>query len=67
MNRRRQAGLSLVELLVSSAIGLMVIAAAGKIYVDSMINSQVQSELEGMQQNARFALNQIVNDTKRSG
>jgi Tfp pilus assembly protein PilW len=44
-----------------------LIAGGSKIYVTSKVNKQIQSDLEGMQQNARYALDQIVRDIRRSG
>ncbi len=64
---RTGAGLSLIELLISTVIGMIVIAAGGKLYVDSRFNSRIQDDLSGMQQNARFALDLLSRDIRRAG
>ena len=64
---RTEAGLSLIELLISTVIGMIVIAAGGKLYVDSRLNSRIQDDLSGMQQNARFALDMLSRDIRRAG
>lgn len=64
---RTEAGLSLIELLISTVIGMIVIAAGGKLYVDSRFNSRIQDDLSGMQQNARFALDVLSRDIRRAG
>jgi type IV pilus assembly protein PilW len=67
MSRRRQAGVGLIEVLISASIGLLLVVAAARLYVTSTVNRQIQSEIEGLQQNARHALGQLVRDTRRSG
>jgi type IV pilus assembly protein PilW len=62
-----EKGLSLVELLISTVIGMIVIAAGGKLYVDSRFNSRIQDDLSGMQQNARVALDALSRDIRRAG
>ncbi|MGD1990768.1 MAG: PilW family protein [Chromatiales bacterium] len=64
---RAEQGLSLVELLISTAIGMIVIAAGARLYVDARLNSQIQSDLEGIQQNARFAIDLLSRDIRRAG
>jgi len=64
---RTEKGLSLVELLISSVIGMIVIAAGAKLYVDSRFNSRIQDDLSGMQQNARVALDVLSRDIRRAG
>lgn len=64
---RAQQGLSLVELLISTAIGMIVIAAGARLYVDARFNSRIQNDLEGMQQNARFAVDMLSRDIRRAG
>ena len=64
---RTEKGLSLVELLISTVIGMIVIAAGGKLYVDGRFNSRIQDDLSGMQQNARVALDALSRDIRRAG
>ncbi len=64
---RTEGGLSLVELLISTVIGMIVIAAGGKLYVDGRFNSRIQDDLSGMQQSARFVLDVLSRDIRRAG
>jgi len=62
-----QGGLSLIELMISTVIGMIVIAAGGKLYIDGRFNSRIQEDISGMQQNARFALDALSRDIRRAG
>jgi len=64
---RTERGLSLIELLISTVIGMIVIAAGAKLYVDGWFNSRIQDDLSGMQQNARVALDALSRDIRRAG
>ena len=64
---RAQGGVSLVELMISTAIGMIVIAAGSRLYVDARLNSRIQDDIGGMQQNARFALEALSRDVRRAG
>lgn len=53
----RQRGLTLVEMLVAIAIGLIVTAAITAVFLQSRISASQDENLARMQENARFALN----------
>lgn len=53
----RQRGLTLVEMLVAVAIGLIVTAAITAVFMQSRISASQDENLARMQENARFALN----------
>ncbi|MBT3055791.1 MAG: PilW family protein [Candidatus Thiodiazotropha sp. (ex Codakia orbicularis)] len=58
MNRTipRQAGFSLVSLLISSAIGVFLIGGAGKIYLDSKNAFTARSAIAAATESSRFAM-----------
>jgi len=67
MARRRQRGLSLVELLVGAAIGLIVVAAAGSIVAAHQAEARrVQIEARLMQ-DLRGAAELVSRDLRRAG
>ncbi|MGI9317713.1 MAG: PilW family protein [bacterium] len=63
----RQRGVNLIELMISLTISLMVLAGASVILVNANKSSRIQDDLVGMQENARFAVQQIANDIRMSG
>ncbi|MCG7968980.1 MAG: PilW family protein [Candidatus Thiodiazotropha taylori] len=54
-NIRRQAGVSLISLMIASAIGFFIIGGAGKVYVDSKNTFNARSALAAATENYRFA------------
>jgi type IV pilus assembly protein PilW len=63
----RQAGLSLVELMVSITIGLLILLALTTLFVN---NSKTQVEIEKsnrQQENGRYALQLLTNDLRVAG
>lgn len=66
-NRRRQAGLSIVELLVGVALGLFIVGGATKLFVDFLAGSR-NSLLEiRLNQDLRAAADLVARDLRRSG
>ncbi|MEO5844241.1 MAG: prepilin-type N-terminal cleavage/methylation domain-containing protein [Caldimonas sp.] len=67
MARHRERGLSLVELLVGAAIGLIVVAAAGSVVAAHQVAArQVQLEARLMQ-DLRSAAELVARDLRRAG
>lgn len=64
---RHQMGLSVVELLVSLAIGMAVIAGSIQVVVSSKRSFMDQDEVTFIQTNARFALDLISKDIRMAG
>ena len=67
LSRRRMAGLSLVELMIAIALGMIVMAALATIFANS---SRGREELERNSrqiENGRFALQLIADDLRSAG
>lgn len=60
-------GLSLVELMVAMAIGLVLIAAVGYAYLGSRSAYRQQEALARMQEGARFAFETLTHDIRMAG
>lgn len=64
LRRRRQCGVSLVELLVSSAIGIFLTGGALIVYIESRDTIQVSTAVARLMENGRFALGVIEPDVR---
>jgi len=60
-------GFSLVELMVALTIGLLIIAAIGRIFFSSRSTYQTDEGLARLQENARFALDSLQRDIRLAG
>lgn len=65
--RRRQRGVSLVEIMISLVLGLMVTGAIVQIYLTTKRQNNVQTGLTGRQESARFATQIIQQDAQMAG
>lgn len=54
-----QAGMSLVELMVASTIGIILMAGLIQIFTANKYSYQLQESLNGIQENGRYAMNSI--------
>jgi len=63
----RARGFSLVELMVALAIGLVIIAAIGRIFLSSRSTSQADEGLARLQENARFAIDAMQREIRMAG
>lgn len=63
----RQRGLSIVELMVGTAIGLVVVSGAIKVFVDLFSNNRRQLVEVRLNQDLRAAADIIARDLRRSG
>jgi len=64
---RRQRGVTLVELMVALAIGLLVTVAMLKVYVDASGMYRFNEGLARVQENGRFALEFLRRDARVAG
>jgi type IV pilus assembly protein PilW len=53
--RQYQAGFSIISLMIASTIGIFIIGAAGKVYVDSKNTFNARSAIAAATENYRFA------------
>lgn len=65
--RRRQRGLTLVELMVSMAIGLILTVAIAQIFLGTRFTYATQDENARMQETARFALQLVERELRMAG
>jgi len=62
-----QKGLSLVELMVSMAIGMLVVLAVSNIFLSNHAAFRSQEALAQIQQNARIAVELLAQDIREAG
>ena len=67
MMRTKQRGVTLVELMLAMAIGLIVMLGVGTVYSNSKKTYRVQEEFSRMQENGRFALEYIARFVRGAG
>ncbi|MET4695135.1 PilW family protein [Endozoicomonas lisbonensis] len=67
MRNYRQAGVSLIELLVAMLLGLFLIAGIGHLFLSANRTYMLQDELSRIQENARFAMDLLARDIRMAG
>ena len=67
LNKYKQDGLSLIELLVSMVIGLFLIGGLLNVYLSTKKTDGVRSEVSLMEENARIALSEIRHVISHAG
>lgn len=65
--RKNAYGFSLVELMVALLLGLVIMAGVSTVFVNSNKSYQTTGAMARLQENARFALQFIGNDIRRTG
>lgn len=63
----RQQGVTLVELMIGIAIGLVITAAMGYLYSNSRQTYRVHENIARMQENGRYALDTISREVRMAG
>lgn len=66
-HRHRQAGASLVELMIALVLGLLVTAAIYQVFLSNQHTQRMQQALSHIQENGRFALDMISRDIRHAG
>jgi len=66
-SRYRQLGLTMIELMVALALGLVITAAVGYVYLSGLQGYRTQDALSRMQENARYAFEVISTDVRLAG
>lgn len=64
---QRELGLSLVELMVGMLLALMILAGVVSMLASSRKTYEATDQLSRIQENGRYALNQIVHDLRSAG
>lgn len=64
---RRQAGLTLVELMIGLMLGLVIVAALGQLYAGGKATTQVGQGLANLNENGRFAVDLLSADLRIAG
>ncbi len=59
---RRQAGLSLIELMIAMLLGLLVAAGIVTVFTSTSSSNRAQTQLARLQEEGRFAVNRISDD-----
>lgn len=67
MNRYRMRGLSIIELMISLAIGMFVIAVATSAYISSFGSNASQIKAAQLNNELRNAMTQLSRDVRRHG
>lgn len=67
VNTKSQYGFSLVELMVSSAIGLLLLTGVGTVYLESRATFRQQEMLARMQEGARYAFEVMALEIRQAG
>lgn len=63
----RQAGLSILEMLVAMAIGLVITAAIGYLFIGSVGTFRTQDDNARLQENGRFVMDMMGRDIAQAG
>ncbi|HEX7060840.1 MAG TPA: PilW family protein [Woeseiaceae bacterium] len=67
IDRRRQAGLTLVELMVSLVLALVLTAGIVNVFLGNRVTYEFNEGLSRIQENARYALDHIAYNTRMAG
>ncbi len=67
MNRVRQQGISIVELMVGSLVGMLMFAGAIHVYVSTIGSSEITLKAAKLNQEMRAILHMVANDVRRAG
>jgi type IV pilus assembly protein PilW len=67
MNRSiKQAGFTLVELMVAIVLGLIITAAAVQLFITGQVSLSTQKAMADLQESGNFGLRYITNDLRRT-
>lgn len=67
MSRRPQHGVTLVELMIAIAIGLLILVAIAQVYMGSFNTQRTQDDMARLQETGRFAFNLIGRAVRQAG
>jgi len=64
---KKQSGLTLIELMVTVAISSVILAGVVNIYIGSLSQAKLTTNLSSMQESGRFALEVMARDIRMAG
>ncbi len=67
MKRSYQAGFTIVELMVAATLGILILGGAISMFASNKRVYTEQDEMGRLQENARFAIDLMVNDIRMAG
>ncbi len=67
MNRKKNRGMSLIELMIAMLIGLILLGGAATMFITNKRVYKEQAEMGLLQENARFALELIADNIRMAG
>lgn len=67
MNRHRQRGLTLIELMIAGTLGLVLVIALAQLFIDNNRNRRQNQQLAGLQDQGRYALSVLSRDLAMAG
>ncbi|MEP6389103.1 MAG: PilW family protein [Halioglobus sp.] len=65
--RRSQSGLSLIELLIATALGVLIVTALAELFADITRTNREMAKTNSQIENARFAMQFLRNDIMHAG
>ncbi|MHB1936878.1 MAG: PilW family protein [Acidobacteriaceae bacterium] len=65
--RAREAGLTLIELMIAITLSLIIVGAVISLYITSQHLYRVQDNLSRLQESARYAMNTMARDLRMAG
>lgn len=65
-SKKKQAGITLIELIIASFLGLLVSAGLIQVLISSKSTSYMQTEVARLQENARFAIESLSRDLRNT-
>ena len=65
--RRRMQGLTLIETMVAITISLILMAGAITLFINNKVTYEVNDNLSRLQENARFAIEFMLDDLRMVG
>ncbi|NND91534.1 MAG: hypothetical protein HKN42_11785 [Granulosicoccus sp.] len=66
-DKRKMIGLSLIELMIAMTLGLILIAGMIAVFAGNKRSADLNSAMSDIQENARFALNNMASEIRMSG
>lgn len=63
----KQRGISLIELMIAMLIGLMITGAVTQAFLGSLMTSRMQGSMSRLQENGRFALQYLAQESRPAG